>query len=470
MFLGEVDSQTNSIVSICNTYIEEMVKFRNVIFNFTSQESLRGKAYQAAKTYFNSVYIPLANGVIMASEAIIEANKKFPDAFRAEVDGNDVIEEQLIAQIKQTNSLIDSYTTVQTISPSISMMVATLRALKLRIERKLERLYAFNGKSPTFFNDAKNLLNQVESGIIEISSGRTWNASTNMFSTDSINMDWARTLNQRWDENVESLEEEALKYMHELERKLPDVTEEDVKKLLTMTKHCPDVEVPETLLEFLIRKGPEFVENLEEELKSTTISDFTAKTLETSGGQVKSISQLIAYYSATWGPENTPNSFIMMSPEQANKLNRAVKIGNTIKNVGRILPAVGSAIDFGTQLYEGEDVTDAAIKTGAHVAIGLAGGKAGVAIGAAIGSVVPVAGTAVGAAAGFVIGVGITAIGSATFDFLYDNREEIYESVKATVNSVGEKLNNVGKEIGKGVKKAGKAVAGFFSGLGSAFA
>lgn len=471
MFLGEVDSQTNSIASICRNYIEEMEKFRNVINNFASQESLRGKAYQSAKTYFKSVYIPLANGVIMASEAIINANEEFPSAFRAEVDANDVVEEQLIAQIKQINSLIDSYTSVQTISPSISLMVTSLRALKLKIEKKLERLYAFNPKSPSIFNDAENLLNQVEAGVNEIARGRAWNTNTNMFSTDAINMDWARNLNQRWEEKVENLEEVALEYMHELEKKLPDVTEEDVSKLLSMTKHCPDIEVPETLLEFLMRKGPEFVENLEEELKSTTISDLTATTLEASGSQVKNIAQLVAFYSAKWGPDAS-NSFVMMSPEAANRMNRAVNIGNTISNVGRVgVPVVGGLIDFGSQLAQGEDVGDAAIKTGAHVAIGLAGGKAGAALGTAIGTAIfPGAGTVAGAALGFVIGVGITAIGTTAFDFIYDNREKLFDSVKATVNSVGETISNVGEEIGKGVKNVGKAVSGFFSGLGSAFA
>lgn len=130
MFLGEVDQQTNSIESICNNYIEEMNNMKHAIEQFTSQDSLQGKAYTSAKNYFQSVYIPLANGVIMASEAIIDANKKFPAQFRAEVDVNDVIEEVLINQINRLDFMINTLTTLENITPSIRWMTFNIQALQ----------------------------------------------------------------------------------------------------------------------------------------------------------------------------------------------------------------------------------------------------------------------------------------------------------------------------------------------------
>lgn len=470
MYLSEVDSQTNSIASLCRNFIEEMEAFKQVIENFTSQNSLRGRAYQSAKTYFQSVYIPLANGVIMASETLVRVNERFPEAFRSQVDGNDVVEEQLINQINQLNSLIDSYTSIPNISPSISFMVTILRNTKTKIENKLERLYSFNSTSPSIFDEAETMLAQVEAGVNEISSGRAWNSSTNTFSINAINLDWARDLNQRWDERIDNLKAEALEYMHELEKKIPDVTQEDIERLLTMTQQCPDVDVPEALFDFIIEHGPDFGEQFLEHLQSSSITNSVGTVLEASGSQVKNIAYLVSYYSATWGPDR-PNSFVMMSPEEANRTRRFATFGERITKFGRIgVPAIGGAIDFTTQLVQGEDVGDAAIKAGAHVAIGVASGKAGAAMGATIGTAIfPVGGTVAGAAIGFVIGVGLTAAGSAVFDVLYDNRDKIVEGFRTTVNCVTETLSNVGEEIGRRVRDVGNAVSDFFSGLGSVF-
>ena len=65
------------------------------------------------------------------------------------------------------------------------------------------------------------------------------------------------------------------------------------------------------------------------------------------------------------------------------------------------------------QVSSGEDVVDAGVKTGAHVAIGTVGAE----FGATVGSVFPVVGTIGGAAVGFTVGVA----GSMLFDSAYDN-------------------------------------------------
>ncbi len=465
MFLGEVDNQTNSISALCKQNIEEMQKFKNVIDQFASQDSLKGMAYTAAKNYFKQVYIPLANGVILSSEAIIEANRQFPEAFRAEVDVNDVVEDILRGQIKKLNDLITAMTALEEITPPVRLMTNSMRAIQMKLESKLQKLYSFNHQSLSFFTEAEFLLSQVEAGVMEVSSGRGWNSSTNTFSTSSMNLEWSDNINNRWDKKIEKIEAEAIAYMDSLVTKLPYVTDEEVKKLFEITEDVQHVEVPEQLSEYLMTEGREIAENFMSELKSSAVST----VLEASGTQVKNIAQLIMYYSATWGPEGS-NSFIMVSTKAANRTRQAVSVGNAMTNVGKIgVPLLGGVIDFGTQIAQGEDVGDAAIKTGAHIAIGVAGGKAGAAIGATVGSIVPGAGTVVGAAVGFVAGVAITAVGNYLFDKIYDNREAIYEGAKNMVKSAGEALSDVGEGIGKGLKNVGNAVSGFVSGLGSVF-
>lgn len=81
----------------------------------------------------------------------------------------------------------------------------------------------------------------------------------------------------------------------------------------------------------------------------------------------------------------------------------------------------------GFKEIEYEVMRDAAVKTGGHVAIGIGAAKA-VAI---IGSAFPVVGTAGGAVVGFAIGVA----GSMAFDWLYDNKEQVYNTTKKVIST-----------------------------------
>ena len=134
-------------------------------------------------------------------------------------------------------------------------------------------------------------------------------------------------------------------------------------------------------------------------------------------------------------------------------INNQTKI---IKRATRAIPIVGTAVDFGIQVYQGENATDAAIKAVSHTTIALGGAATGAKIGAAIGTAIaPGVGTAIGVGVGFVIGVA----GSMGFDASYDfGKEKVVNAAK----EIGETVTNAGKEIGG-------AVQGLFRGLGTVF-
>lgn len=90
----------------------------------------------------------------------------------------------------------------------------------------------------------------------------------------------------------------------------------------------------------------------------------------------------------------------------------------------------GSIIDFSLQLFNGEDPTDAVIKTGGHLGA--------TATGAAIG-------TAIGGPIGTFIGAGIGSVGSWAFDKVYDNKEEIFEGAK---NFIGDAVSGISDGLG----------------------
>ena len=138
------------------------------------------------------------------------------------------------------------------------------------------------------------------------------------------------------------------------------------------------------------------------------------------------------------------------------------------KGVGTCaIPVIGSAIDFGLMTISGENVQDAAIKTVGHLAIGAATTNVGAAVGGFIGSFipVPVVGTVVGAAAG----IFVTTVACTAFDAIYDNKDEIVETIGEGINQVSEKVSDIVETSKKWVDNIGKSWASSWNNLGSVF-
>ncbi|EMC29118.1 hypothetical protein SMU85_03275, partial [Streptococcus mutans ST6] len=134
------------------------------------------------------------------------------------------------------------------------------------------------------------------------------------------------------------------------------------------------------------------------------------------------------------------------NPMYASFIRGAIKYG---------IPVVGALVDFGMQKAIGESTGDALIKTGGHVAAGLAGAKAGAVVGTFIGGPV---GTAIGGAVGF----GLTVAGSMVFDAIYDNKDKIADGIADTAKKATQAVEDT-------VDKVGDAISGFGKTLGSVF-
>ena len=102
---------------------------------------------------------------------------------------------------------------------------------------------------------------------------------------------------------------------------------------------------------------------------------------------------------------NNGNKVISALPSVSATLAR-----NTVKYA---VPVVSTVIDFGMEIYNGENVLDAGVKAVSHTAIGIGAAKVGAAIGTCIGGP---AGTVLGTAIGFLGGVACSML----FDYAYD--------------------------------------------------
>ncbi|WP_159458162.1 MULTISPECIES: T7SS effector LXG polymorphic toxin [Listeria] len=214
MFLEDAMGQGSEIEKMCMEQIDLLGEIKTLINRFVIEERLKGKTYESAKNYFKDGYLPLINGIIMVAENLSKAAQKLPNQYEADVDTNSLQEDVLRSQISRLGNLIDFAQHLTIIAPQNFLgkgfigLEEHYQNQQQAQKEKLDKLLAFNPRSATLFTEIESLLAFVESGLKEMGSGKGFDASTGIFSLDSLNMDWANDLVSKWSarENMDKLD------------------------------------------------------------------------------------------------------------------------------------------------------------------------------------------------------------------------------------------------------------------------
>lgn len=196
MYLGETRSQSISMNSICDETIHGMERAIRAIDTFRGSTELQGKSYDSAKNFMSHTYRPLANGIIYLCEELVRQNNGYPEQFASEVAATDVVEQEVREQIQEINRLILQTEDLSGLIPFLNPTIGILRDIKLRLEDKLNRLYTFNTATASNYETAIQLISNVAAGIAEIQGGNGFNRNNGTFSTEGMNLDWVRNLQE----------------------------------------------------------------------------------------------------------------------------------------------------------------------------------------------------------------------------------------------------------------------------------
>lgn len=176
---------------MCLAYINGMEHVKNEINDFSEQD-LKGQAYESAKRYFSRTYIPLADGIILLSEEIMNAHKQFPESYKLEVDRNSLQSDLLENKIQLMEYQIQSLEMIQMEYPIINLSIAGmlrgLRFMQSKTKEKLQRLITFDQTSSKIFSEIESILSEVQIGLSEINNARAWNPATGKFDTSKLNL------------------------------------------------------------------------------------------------------------------------------------------------------------------------------------------------------------------------------------------------------------------------------------------
>ncbi|HGG0582854.1 MULTISPECIES: T7SS effector LXG polymorphic toxin [Bacillus] len=196
MYLGEVQSQTQSMNAICNATIQSMEQAIQSIDAFAIDTVLQGQTYSSAKAYLVQTFRPLAQGIICLCEELIRQNEAFPNEFQAKVASTDVIEQEIREQIRGINQSITSIEAIEVLTPmpGVSAIVTVLGAMRKKLEEKLEHLYEFNHSSSNNYSTALQLAASITAGLAEVQSGKGFSPVSGTFHSEKLNMEWAKQI------------------------------------------------------------------------------------------------------------------------------------------------------------------------------------------------------------------------------------------------------------------------------------
>ncbi|MED1113072.1 T7SS effector LXG polymorphic toxin [Bacillus paramycoides] len=206
MYLGEVQAQTESMNAFCTATIQGMEQAIQSIDAFAIDTVLQGQTYSSAKAYFLQTFRPLAQGIIYLCEELIRQNNAFPSQFQSQVAQADVIEQELLEQIRGIEQTKAGIEVISNTLPGMQAMMGIFDMMKRKLQEKLEHLHEFNYTSSSNYDTALQLAASIAQGLAEVQSGKGFSPVSGTFSTQGLNMEWIASIQQITEEKAREAE------------------------------------------------------------------------------------------------------------------------------------------------------------------------------------------------------------------------------------------------------------------------
>ena len=206
MYLEQSQLQSSSVATMCQSQVEAYQDLQSAIQKFSEDtESLKGDAYDSARSFFASVLLPLSKGGQLYAETFSQAIKKLPEDDQTMVDSKSWREDDLLDKIRQEEQMIAYLDEVNQSLSSLTMdseekgrlrrsnveLMRGHHANKRVYETILKDLRAYDSYSGGFFDELDSIDVQLSRGLAQIET--SWDAKTGVFKVPS-DLTWANYL------------------------------------------------------------------------------------------------------------------------------------------------------------------------------------------------------------------------------------------------------------------------------------
>ncbi|RSI85373.1 T7SS effector LXG polymorphic toxin [Streptococcus mitis] len=206
MYLEQSQLQSSSVATMCQSQVEAYQDLQSAIKKFSEDtESLKGDAYNSARSFFASVLLPLSKGGQLYAETFSQAIKKLPEDYQSMVDSKSWREDDLLDKIRQEEQMIAYLDEVNQSLSSLTMdseekgrlrrsnveLMRGHHANKRVYETILRDLRAYDSYSGGLFDELDSIDVQLSRGLAQIEN--SWDAKTGSFKIPS-DLTWANYL------------------------------------------------------------------------------------------------------------------------------------------------------------------------------------------------------------------------------------------------------------------------------------
>lgn len=493
--IGSADSQgstANTVLSSRANYYDAVITAFNKLI---SEEELKGKAYDSAKSYAENIMVPLVRGVILFSESLGGKASELPTLYHSQVGEESLDEETLQKQIEAENTTISTQEAIlnslsdlknidSTYKSNVQEIISNATSKRDELQKKLDKLQSFASSTSGQFSDSESLQSLVFQGFEQVTGD--FGKFDGTFKIEG-QAPWANNINNEWKKRSEVIQN----YQNVVDKvkNETELDETDIKAIAEYGKRYPGKELPENVKD-AVRK---YVENkvngdindnnigeLFELIRDTSLEEIAKDTISKLSSTNPKLSEYFKYFTTTDKFGNINITYSADSKGYTDALFKANAVNLfkqlTTSEINIPIPGTNSSLGISgiSSIFMGMDFlnnlqNENAGRAFAHTAVtttvtalGVASLEAGaIAVATAIGTesaMAFAASVALGTTpVGWTIAAGVAV--SYVVGYAYKNN---FLGIKDMANDIGDGLNKGIKDVGNAIDSGIKSIQKVF--------
>ncbi|EAC5860721.1 hypothetical protein Y894_09610 [Listeria monocytogenes] len=192
--IGEIQTFAHQLHTANETAIKSIKDIKKAVKNYTEDGSLKGKAVDASKNYYQMTYSPLCDAIIEAMNESEERLAQYIADFHAQVDGS--ADARIDADgLYELGKMIDRIEAkkealAQRMNTGTEGQMQSYRSqlsIAYKQENILEKYLAFEQSHGSFFDNLTDLVRGIQQNIRELQSNIQFNSKTGTYDMSKLN-------------------------------------------------------------------------------------------------------------------------------------------------------------------------------------------------------------------------------------------------------------------------------------------
>ncbi|CAK8054510.1 hypothetical protein [Eupransor demetentiae] len=200
--LKDAQKQAEQSNQVCQQVLSYLKQVRASLQNFADLKEEVGPSVKTAQDFAITIYDPLAHGLENLCDEIISQNKRFIKLYQDEVANVSLAEDEIRTQVNEVKQMRLMAESLQLENQAGDEIDQEYKAAEQKLTHKMQKLEQYNDRTAGYFEEARYLFVQIQTGLRELASQTHFNTKRGEFSTDKMDLSWLGNLKQYDKEHV----------------------------------------------------------------------------------------------------------------------------------------------------------------------------------------------------------------------------------------------------------------------------